>query len=168
MDTPTEPKRRGRKPGTPKTPGSGRVKGRPPKVPENIRAVCREVLGLGNLVIRRRMKQWFESGDGLGSTTFRHVLKMGYGQPKHSMESGDKQRESLIFLGLRPWEQRGELDAITDRMIAERAAEEKLKAIEAKAEPVAADKADHDSETPESLELVQEPPQDFNPGRGGR
>jgi hypothetical protein len=49
------------------------------------------------------------------------------------LQDTTKQRESLIFLGLRPWENRGELDVITDRMIAEKAAEEKLKAIEAKA-----------------------------------
>jgi len=119
---------------------------------------------LDNLAIRKRMKQWFESGDGLGSTTFRHVLTMGYGQPKHVMESGDKRHQSLIFLGLRPWEHRGELDDITDKMIAEKAAEEKLKAIEAKAEPVGAAKTD--SEVPEALELVEPPPgpEDF----GGR
>jgi len=160
-----EPKRRGRKPGTPKTPGSGRVKGRPPQVPENIRAVCREVLGLDNLAIRKRMKQWFESGDGLGSTTFRHVLTMGYGQPKHVMESGDNRHQSLIFLGLKPWERRGELDDITDRMLADRALEEKSKALEAK-KPAETIETTNDFEAPvESLELVQEPPENFTGGR---
>ena len=45
-------------------------------------------------------------------------------------------------------------------------AEDKAKAIEAKAEPVAA--TDNDSEAPvETLELV-DAPEEFNPGRGGR
>jgi hypothetical protein len=69
--------------------------------------VCREVLGLENLVIRKRLKLWFETGDpggldhgaGLGSATFRHILLMGNGQPKHAMESGDKPR-SLVFMSL--------------------------------------------------------------------
>jgi hypothetical protein len=29
------------KPGSPKTPGSGRVKGKPPRIPDDIRALCR-------------------------------------------------------------------------------------------------------------------------------
>jgi len=158
MDTPNEPKKRGRKPGTPKTPGSGRVKGRPPQVPENIRAVCREVLGLDNLVIRKKLRQWLEAGDGLGSTTFRHVLQMGYGIPKHSMESGDQRRQTLVFLGIKPWERRTEMDDISDRLIAEKAAEEKTLALE-KAKPVVldvkADKGDSEAE----LELVEPPPE---------
>ncbi len=64
------------------------------------------MLGLENLVIRKRLQRWFETGDaggldhgaGLGSATFRHILLMGNGQPKHTMETGDKRRESLIFL----------------------------------------------------------------------
>jgi hypothetical protein len=61
------------------------------------------------LVIRKRLKGWLESGDGLGSTTFRHVLQMGYGLPKHAMVSGDQQRESVFFLtthGYVPWDSR--------------------------------------------------------------
>jgi hypothetical protein len=63
------------------------------------------VLGLENLVIRKRLQRWFETGDaggldhgaGLGSATFRHIMLMGNGQVKHAMVSGDQQRELLIF-----------------------------------------------------------------------
>jgi hypothetical protein len=84
------------------------------------------------------------------------------------MESGDKRHQSLIFLGLRPWEHRGELDDITDRMLADRALEEKAKALEAKkpAETTIEATNDSDSEASvESLELVQEPPENFTGGR---
>jgi hypothetical protein len=119
-------------------------------------------------VIRKRLQRWFETGDaggldhgaGLGSATFRQILLMGYGQVKHSMESGDKQRESLIFLGIRPWERRGELDDITDRMLADRALEEKTKALE-KAQPpgvVIDTKAGDQDKDGEPLELIDADP----------
>jgi hypothetical protein len=80
------------------------------------------------------------------------------------LQEAGKQRESLVFLttnGLLPWDPRADsMKDIIDRMQAEKSAEEKLKAIEAKAEPVAADK-DGDTEIQEGLELVQEPPENF-------
>jgi len=166
-----EPKRRGRKPGTPKTPGSGRVKGRPPQVPENIRAVCREVLGLDNLAIRKRLKTWFESGDGLGSTTFRHVMLMGYGQPKHAMVSGDQQRAPIIFAtthGYQSWDARApgaaEMNARSQRMIEAKAEEIQVQAEARAAEKVIEAKVDHETDL-EALESVTPPPE--NPGAHG-
>jgi hypothetical protein len=165
----------------PKTPGSGRVKGKPPQVTENMRAVLREVLGLENIVIRKRLQRWFETGDaggldhgaGLGSATFRHILLMGHGQVKHTMESGDAKRQSLYFVttsGLYPW-QMDNMKEQTDAMLAQGKAEERLQLEAAKkpAEPIEA-AADKDSEVPETLELVepQPSPDDFNTGRGGR
>lgn len=97
-----QPKRRGRQPGSPKVSGSGRVKGKEPKTTRNMREVCREVLGLDNLAIRKRLQAWLETGNGrnpLDSATFRHVLTMGYGQPKHAMETGGVERLSLVFIG---------------------------------------------------------------------
>jgi hypothetical protein len=183
MDTPTnnnEPKRRGRKPGSPKTPGSGRVKGRPPQVPENIRAVCREVLGLDNLAIRKRVRRWLEAGDGLGSPTFRHILTMGYGQPKHAMVSGDQQRDQLLFItthGYVPWDARAPaaaaLNARSVRLIEGKAEEIKLQAetreAEAAEKPVVIDATKGDSEEPvETLESVNLPENPDAFGGGGR
>jgi hypothetical protein len=175
LDTPAndnEPKRRGRKPGSPKTPGSGRVKGKPPRIPDDIRAVCREVLGLDNLAIRKRLKTWFESGDGLGSTTFRHVMLMGYGQPKHAMISGDQQQNPLIFAtlhGYLPYDSRApgaaRLDARSAQMITAKSEELKVAALEAKGEVIEVEKT-ADSEVPETLESVD--PDAFNPGGGKR
>ena len=39
----------------------------PPRVSENVRAVCREVFGLENLVIRKRLQKWLESGKDLNN-----------------------------------------------------------------------------------------------------
>jgi hypothetical protein len=163
-----EPKRPGRKPGSPKVPGSGRIKGKPAGVPENIRAVCREVLGLDNLAIRKRMKRWFESGDGLSSTTFRHILIMGYGQPKHAMEiDSGLARRRLAFItaqGL-PWEN----DPLYDRekkMLEAQKRDEALQAEvdrkrqeEASGKPPSPEGAVVDAET---LELVRS--RDFDLG----
>jgi hypothetical protein len=117
------------------------VKGKPPRIPDDIRAVCREVLGLDNLAIRKRLKTWFESGDGLGSTTFRHVMLMGYGQPKHSMISGDQQRQTVIFAtthGYQSWDPRApgaaEMNARSQRMIEAKAEEIKVQAEAREAE----------------------------------
>ena len=111
--------------------------------------------------VRRKLEQAADSVEFINLSKL--ALAYGHGTPAKMVPEGQK-RESLIFLGLKPWEIRGELDVITDKIIAEKAAEEKLKAIETKAEPVAADKTD--SEVPEVLELVEPPPgpEDF----GGR
>jgi hypothetical protein len=75
----------------------------------------------------------------------------------------------LTTTGMVPWDERCDsMKPLTDRLLAEKAAEEKVLALEAKkpAEPVAA--ADNDSEAPvETLELVEPvpSPEDFNRGR---
>ncbi len=176
------PKRSGRKPGSPKVPGSGRVKGKPPRIPDDIRAVCREVLGLDNLAIRKRLKTWFESGDGLGSTTFRHVMLMGYGQPKHAMVSGDQQRDPLIFATLHgyvPWDSRApgaaRLDARSAAMVSAKTAELALQAetreaeaAEKPGEVIIDVKADAEVDG-EVLESVSPPPPPEDPRAfGGR
>jgi hypothetical protein len=122
-------------------------------------------------------RRWQEILDGTRNPdpAYTNVVKLSLayavGNPG-KLQEASKQRESLVFLttnGMVPWDPRADsMKDITDRMLIQKSAEEKVLALEAKAEPVAADKADHDSETPESLELVQEPPQDFNLGRGGR
>ena len=112
--------------------------------------------------VRRKLEQAADSVEFINLSKL--ALAYGHGTPAKMVPEGQK-RESLIFLGLKPWEIRGELDVITDKIIAEKAAEEKLKAIEAKAEPVAADKTDRDSEVPESLELVEPSPDDYPGGR---
>jgi hypothetical protein len=85
------------------------------------------------------------------------------------MQPEVEKHKSLIFLGLKPWEIRGELDLITDRMIAQKAVEDKLKALEAAkpAEVIDVTKGDTDTDL-ESLEVVEPPPQDFNPGGSRR
>jgi len=147
---------------------SGRVKGRPPRIPDDIRAVCREVLGLDTLVIRKRVKRWFESGDGLGSTTFRHVLQMGYGQPKHAMISGDQQRQTVIFAtthGYVPWDARApqamEMNKRSAALIEAKAEEITLQAetrASEAAEKVIDVKANSEPDL-EALESVTPPPE---------
>jgi hypothetical protein len=156
------------------------VKGKPPRIPDDIRAVCREVLGLDNLAIRKRLKTWFESGDGLGSTTFRHVMLMGYGQPKHSMISGDQQRQTVIFAtthGYQSWDPRApgaaEMNARSQRMIEAKAEEIKVQAEAREAEKavVIEAKADHETDLEadlEALESVTPPPEDPGAHGGGR
>jgi len=132
-----EPKKRGRPKGLAKT--GGRKKGSQNLVPANLRAVLREVLGLENLVIRKRLQRWFETGDaggldhgaGLGSATFRQILLMGNGQVKHSMESGDKQQLSVLFVSTKnykPYDARAnpEIDERSRRLNAELEADLKL------------------------------------------
>jgi hypothetical protein len=156
------------------------VKGKPPRIPDDIRAVCREVLGLENLAIRKRLKGWFESGDGLGSTTFRHVMLMGYGQVKHAMVSGDQQRPTLIFTstsGHVPWSPlapgAAAMNARSEAMNRAKEQEGQLLALEAAAEkaPVVIDaKATaEDDPAAEVLEAVIPPPEDPGAhGGGGR
>jgi hypothetical protein len=127
-DANTPKKKRGRPKGLPKT--GGNIKGQP-RIPKSLREVLREVLGLENLVIRKRLQRWFETGDaggldhgaGLGSATFRQILLMGNGQVKHSMESGDKQQKPVLFVtthGFQPWDPQSpvnkELDARSAKM----------------------------------------------------
>jgi hypothetical protein len=189
------PKKKGGRPrGLPKT--GGRVKGVPPKVPQSLREVLREVLGLENLVIRKRLQRWFETGDaggldhgaGLGSATFRHILLMGNGQPKHTMETGDKRRESLIFLskppeGLHtPWCWANDASRKSNALIVHEgpcrvekepdaitAGPAAIKALEASRPPAVvidtkAGDQDKDSEPLELVEPPPEPPEPFNPG----
>lgn len=99
----------------------------------------------------------------------RIALEYGFGTPSKFTPEGER-RESLVFVttnGLYPWDDRADsMKSITDRMLSEKAAEEKLNAIEAKAEPVGADKTDRDFGVPETLEVVDPPP---SPGEfGGR
>jgi hypothetical protein len=135
-DANTPKKKRGRPKGLPKT--GGNIKGQP-RIPKNLREVLREVLGLENLVIRKRLQRWFETGDaggldhgaGLGSATFRHIMLMGYGQPKHAMESGDKQQKPVLFVsrhGYKPYDARAnpEIDERSRRLNAELEADLKL------------------------------------------
>ena len=113
--------------------------------------------------------RWQEILDGRRTPDFAYTQRrealvgLRRGEPRQLQETG-KQRESLAFLttnGLLPWDPRADsMKDIIDRMQAEKSAEEKLKSIEAKAEPVAADK-DGDTEIQEGLELVQEPPENF-------
>jgi len=89
------------------------------------------------------------------------------------MQVDGEKRKSLVFVttsGLYPWDERMDnMKSQTDAMLAQGKAEERLQLEAAKKpEAVDADKTDRDSEVPESLELVEPPPQDFNPGRGGR
>jgi len=99
----------------------------------------------------------------------RIALEYGFGTPSKFTPEGER-RESLVFVttnGLYPWDDRADsMKSITDRTLSEKAAEEKLNAIEAKAEPVGADKTDRDFGVPETLEVVDPPP---SPGEfGGR
>lgn len=86
---------------------------------------------------------------------------MGYGQPKHVMESGDVQRQSLVFLGIKPWEN-DNMKEQTDRMIQQKADEERVRALEAAKPSVVIDVTKGDSdEVPETLEVVNPlPPED--------
>jgi hypothetical protein len=146
------------------------------------------VLGLENLVIRKRLQRWFETGDaggldhgaGLGSATFRHIMLMGHGQPKHAMVGGDQQRDQLLFItthGYVPWDARApaalELNARSQRLIEGKAEEIKLQAEtrEAEAAEKAVDVTKGDSQEPlETLESVSlpEPPETFGGGGPGR
>jgi hypothetical protein len=150
------------------------VKGKPPRIPDDIRAVCREVLGLDNLAIRKRLKTWFESGDGLGSTTFRHVMLMGYGQPKHSMISGDQQRQTVIFAtthGYQSWDPRApgaaEMNARSQRMIEGRGDQGPGRGAGGREGGGHRGQADHETDL-EALESVTPPPEDPGAHGGGR
>ena len=148
------------------------MKGKPPRIPDDIRAVCREVLGLDNLAIRKRLKTWFESGDGLGSTTFRHVMLMGYGQPKHAMISGDQLRDPLVFAtlhGYLPYDSRVDPGRETSQRMIQAKADELI--LQAKGEAVVIDAkaAAEDDPAAEVLEAVIPPPAPEDPRAfGGR
>jgi hypothetical protein len=144
------------------------------------------VLGLENLVIRKRLQRWFETGDaggldhgaGLGSATFRHIMVMGHGQPKHAMVSGDQQRDQLLFItthGYVPWDARApaalELNARSQRLIEGKAEEIKLqaeaRAAEAAEKVIEAKATVEDDPAAEVLESVS-PDDPGAHGGGGR
>ena len=116
--------------------------------------------------------RWKEILDGRRSADSAYInavkLSLAYavGNPGKLQETGE-QRKSLVFVttsGLYPWDERMDnMKSQTDKMLAESAAEDKLKALEAK-KPETIETAT-DSEVPESLELVQEPPENFTGGR---
>jgi hypothetical protein len=125
---------------------------------------------------RTRLKEMID-GDRTPDPAWTNLLKVvmsyGYGVPG-KMADSTKKRESLVFVstsGLLPWDERMDnMKPMTDRMIAQKAEEEKLQLEAAKkpAEPIEA-AADNDSEAPvEALELVEPPPSpdNFNRGRG--
>jgi hypothetical protein len=101
-------------------------------------------------------------------------LSYGYGLPGKVQDATPK-RQSLVFVttnGLLPWDERADsMKEITDRMLEQKAQEEKVQ-LEAARKPETVDVTDKgDTEIPETLEVVEpppQPPQDFNPGRGGR
>jgi hypothetical protein len=117
----------------------------------------------------RRRWQEILDGERNPDPAYTNVVKLSLayavGNPG-KLQEASKQRESLVFLttnGMVPWDPRADsMKDITDRMLTQKSEEEKVLALEAKkpAEPVAA--TDNDSEAPvESLELVQEPPENF-------
>lgn len=120
---------------------------------------------------RLRLKEMIDGDrtpDPAWTSLLKVVMSYAYGNPGKFQEQG-KQRESLIFLttnGMVPWDPRADsMSDVTSRMLAEKAAEEKL-ALEAKKLSETIDTADKaDSEAPvESLELVVEPPENFTTG----
>jgi hypothetical protein len=88
------------------------------------------------------------------------------GNPGKLQEVGEK-RKSLVFVttsGLYPWDDRCDtMKDITNHMLSEQAAEDKLKALEAKKPEVV--EVTTDSEVSESLELVEPSPEDYTRGR---
>lgn len=164
------------------TVGGGRAIGQKnlvaPAVKKSVAEIFRGMMGLDDEAVERTgqinragygfRRRWQEilngerSPDPAYTQVVRLSLAYGVGNPGKLQET-TKPRESLIFLGLKPWEIRGELDVITDKIIAEKAAEDRIKALEAK-KPETIEAAT-DSEVPESLELVQEPPENFTGGR---
>ena len=97
----------------------------------------------------------------------RLALSYAHGLPTKVQPDGPK-REFLVFLttnGLLPWDERCDsMKPLTDRLLAQKAQEEKLQLEAAKKPAKPADA--NDSEAPvESLELVQEPPENFSGGR---
>jgi hypothetical protein len=128
-----------------------------------------QTLTIDSMRWRTNVKKQLESADD--GTQLRHwsdlALRYGFGVPAKMQVEGAKQK-SLYFVtttGLYPW-QMDNMKEQTDRMIQQGKAEDELRALEAKKpETIEADKADRDSEVPEDLEVVQEPPQDFTGGR---
>jgi hypothetical protein len=163
-----------------KAPGNGRGTGRKPGsknilTGQNKRDIREffQTLTIDSMHWRRNVKKQLESGDD--GTQLRYwsdlALKYGFGVPGKMPVEGEK-RKSLYFVtttGLYPWSP--EMDNMaeqTSRMIQQGKAEDELRALEAKKPETIEAAADKDSEVPEDLEVVQEPPQDFNPGGSRR
>jgi len=172
------------------TVGGGRAIGQKnkvqnPAVKKSISELFKNMMGLDDEAVERTGRidgkgygfrlRWKEILDGKRTPdpAYTNAVKLSLsyavGTPG-KMQDTTKPRESLIFLGLKPWEIRGELDVVTDKMIAEKAAEDKLKVLDAAkrpAEPIDVTDKNDDSEAPvETLELVEPAPEDFNMGRG--
>lgn len=151
-------------------------------VGKNVSEIFKYMMGIDDAAVERTgqinregygfRRRWQEILDGQRSPdpAYTQVVKLSLayavGNPGKLQEAG-KQRESLVFVttsGLLPWDERMDnMKSQTDKMLAESAAEDKLKALEAK-KPETIETAT-DSEVPESLELVQEPPENFTGGR---
>jgi hypothetical protein len=154
-----------------KVPGSGRGAGRRPgsknkistEVKQNV-AEFFKTCTIENLRWRTNMRRKLEVAADSAEFIQLSRLALSYspGLPV-KMQPEVEKHKSLIFLGLKPWERRGELDDITDRLLAQGKAEDEQKALETKKSETV--EAATDSEVPESLELVQEPPENFTGGR---
>jgi hypothetical protein len=162
-----------------KTPGTGRGAGRArgsknvltAEVKADIASFFKN-LTIESMAWRRNVARHLEGAHDAKEFRFWSTIGLQYafGTPTKMVPEGTK-RESLIFLtttGLAPWDERADsMKDITDRMLSEKAAEEKVLALEAKKPAGETAAADKDSEAPETLELVEPAPspEDFTRGR---